>query len=373
MGRRRDARGVSRLAQGRPRSEGSRGHPRVPRQRRYLARRGGRGVARRNHHRPGGDRARLQGRGRLPPRRVHRARLERTAAVRRAHRAVGGARQRLCRWGSPPARGHHRSWLQHPLERADRRGRRARRLGVRRQWCSPVRRCQGLSVQDRRRRRSHQHQHCLGEQGLTQSFRARRRHWSGQRRRHAGTRGEARDGSWHIAQERHNGGHVQGLQPCCADVEAGDDGWSQCRRRRCVGPRGRQRSRYSFRYPLAASLRRHHRPFAPRRPITGDGAVLRRGWHGHQRRRTTQDRALVPARGLPAGSGRRSRRHPDSAAGPRGIHGRARGNGRGAGDPRPQVQARRRLQLRCHVPRHADAARQARCRRVGSQPLRRRV
>ena len=67
---------------------------------------------------------------------------------------------------------------------------------------------------------------------------------------------------------------------------------------------------------------------------------------GPHRGRPAQDRAAVPAGGLPPGLPGRDRRHRLPAPGPRAVHGGAGGHRRRQADPGRQVQDRGRLRLR---------------------------
>ena len=94
--------------------------------------------------------------------------------------------------------------------------------------------------------------------------------------------------------------------------------------------------------------------------------------HGrrHLRGRQAQDRAPVPAGGLPAGAARGDRRHRLPAPGPGGLHRRPREHRRHPRHRGPQVQAGGRLRLRRHLLRDAERAGQAGRRRAVGQPVR---
>ena len=94
-------------------------HPRLPDQRRRLAGRGGRGLARRPGDRAGGHRAGLQGRGGLPPRRVRRARHRTSACSADADlERTRRARQRLHRHRTPACAAPWSGAVsEHPLQR----------------------------------------------------------------------------------------------------------------------------------------------------------------------------------------------------------------------------------------------------------------
>ena len=83
-----------------------------------------------------------------------------------------------------------------------------------------------------------------------------------------------------------------------------------------------------------------------------------------------QDRAAVLPRGLPAGAGRRHRRHRLPAPSARVLHGRAHRDRRRRSDRAAGVQGRARLRVRLGQLRDAERAGQARRRRAGGQPVR---
>ena len=110
---------------------------------------------------------------------------------------------------------------------------------------------------------------------------------------------------------------------------------------------------------------------APQRPRPRRRPLLRHRRHRHHRGRAAQDRAAVPARGHPPGAGRGDRRHPVPAPRARGVHRRARGHRRAR---RRSASYRFKLVVDYSLRRgqhgDADAARQARRRRAGRQPVR---
>ena len=128
------------------------------------------------------------------------------------------------------------------------------------------------------------------------------------------------------AAQGHHGRHLTRLEPGGADAEAGDDGRASTRRGSTCST-----SRWPS-LPVTRFLVRSPRALggltvrlAPRRPRARGRALLRRRRRRHLRGRPAQDRAAVPAGGLPPGAARGDRRHPVPAPGPRGLHRRPRG------------------------------------------------
>ena len=115
------------------------------------------------------------------------------------------------------------------------------------------------------------------------------------------------------------------LEPVGADAQAGDDG------RASTPPASTCSTSRWRRMPVTRFLVRSPRAFGglsvrlePRRSPERGRALLRHHRRRHPRGRPAQDRAPVPAGGLPPGAARGDRRHQLPAPGPGGLHRRPR-------------------------------------------------
>ena len=162
LGGRRDPR---ELPEGAGRRAGPPGADRYRRVRglaRRLGRRGRRGRRGRGAHRPAVHRGLRQDRGGRALARVHRDRQQRRGQGGRVPAPRGGAQQRLRRPGRQPARLRDRQEHRRHAAGQDRGGRRRRGRVRDRARGVPVRRGEGLPVQDHRGRRGGEHQRDLG-------------------------------------------------------------------------------------------------------------------------------------------------------------------------------------------------------------------
>ena len=349
-------------------------HPRLPDQRRRLAGRGRRGLARRPGPRAGGDRAGLQRRGRLPPR-----------ASTWCSAATSGC------WPTSTSSGR---WSTTTSTSVRARGCAAPWSGRSTNIRSNVHCDEGVVLGDEVFVGSNavlgddvkvypfktiedgavvNSSHRVGEQGRPEPVRPGGHERAGQRRHHPGAGRQGRHGLRHqpAARAPRSSRRATPAAPARMLKRAMMAGPQRRRGSTCSTSRWRQLPVTRF---LVRSPRAGRRPVGPPRRRTTPQSVVVRFFDADRRRhlrgRAAQDRAAVPPGGLPAGPARGDRRHQLPAPGPGGLHRRPRGHDRREGHRGAPLQAGGRLRLRRDVDGDAERAGQAGRRRARREPVR---